>query len=121
MKFARAYTLIEVLIALAIISIAFVAIFNALHVSTHSQEQLQQRSLALHSAQNILTELKLQRIFPEPGKQTRQCAQAAYAFVCEIDIEKTVNSHFRQVKVTVLNPQTQLQAAHLYGTISRLP
>ena len=73
------FTLLEVLIALAIVRIALAASIRALGISAGGAHAMQQRSPALQAAENNLAELRLQRAFPVVGRTTVPCPQGPLA------------------------------------------
>lgn len=119
-KESLGFTLIEVLIALTIISIACVAAMRAIDMGVRGAYAIQQRSLALVCAQNHLSDLKLQQTFPRPGITTTLCRQGDHVFMNEQQISSAPHAMFRIVTV-----RTHLQngpvLAELSGTLSRLP
>lgn len=114
------FTLLEVLVALAIVSIALAASMRALGVSAGGAQAMQQRSLALQSVENRLAELRLLRAFPAPGRTTEPCAQGPLALVCEQEFQNTVNGNFRRVTVRARLAQGPV-LAQLDGLLSSLP
>lgn len=114
------FTLLEVLVALAIVSIALTACMRALGVSAGGAQAMQQRSLALQAAENRLAELRLLRAFPAPGHSTEPCGQGPLALVCEQEFQNTVNGNFRLVTVRARLPQGPV-LAQLNGLLSSLP
>ncbi|TGV06281.1 type II secretion system protein GspI [Alcaligenaceae bacterium 429] len=113
----QGYTLVEVLVALAIISIALTAVLQALQLSTRSTQSLKMRNLALHSASNTLAELRLQQQFPSPGTQNYPCTQGMYEFNCEVTSASTEHAKFRQITVRVTLPDHQQNFAYLHGIL----
>lgn len=114
------FTLLEVLIALAIVSIALAASMRALGVSAGGAQAMQQRSLALQAVENRLAELRLLRVFPAPGRTTEPCGQGPLALVCEQEFQITVNGNFRLVTVRARLAQGPV-LAQLDGLLSFLP
>lgn len=114
------FTLLEVLVALAIVSIALAASMRALGVSAGGAQAMQQRSLALQAVENRLAELRLLRTFPEPGRTTEPCGQGPLALVCEQEFQNTVNGNFRLVTVRARLAQGPV-LAQLDGLLSLLP
>ena len=114
------FTLIEVLIALAIVSVALAAGMRALGVSASGAQAMQQRSLALQAAENQLAELRLLRAFPAPGRKSDPCPQGPLALVCEQQFQTTVNGNFRLATVRVRLEQGPV-LAELNGLLSSLP
>ena len=114
------FTLIEVLVALAIVGIALAASMRALGVSANSSQSMQWRALALQAAENKLAELRLLRAFPAPGRNTEPCPQGPLALVCEQQFQTTVNGNFRLATVRVRLEQGPV-LAELNGLLSSLP
>ncbi len=114
------FTLIEVLVALAIVSIALIACMRALNVSAYGAQSMQQRSLALQAAENSLAELRLLRAFPVMGRKTEPCPQGSLALICEHDVQNTVNGNFRLVTIRARLAQGPV-LAELSGLLSPMP
>jgi len=114
------FTLIEVLVALIIASVALLACMRALAVGADGAQAMQERSLALLAAENQLAELRLLRAFPPPGRRTERCPQGRLPFACEQVIQNTVNGNLRQVTLRVRLPQGPI-LAELTGLLTPLP
>lgn len=114
------FTLVEVLIALVIASVALLACMRALGLATQSAQAMQQHSLALLAAENRLIELRLLRAFPAAGRSTEACPQGRLALSCEQIFQNTVNDNFRQVTIRVRLAQGPV-LAELNGLLSALP
>jgi general secretion pathway protein I len=95
----RAFTLIEVLIALAIVSISLAAFVRLTSQSTASARELELRTLAMLSAQNSMNELRMDAL-PPPGDRQVPCPQADRPFVCDVSIGGP-DADTRRVTVTV--------------------
>ena len=67
----RGFTLLEVLVALAVVALGISAAFTAMGQSSRSAEQLRVRTLASWAAADALTSLRLANELPdgEPGRQ----------------------------------------------------
>lgn len=114
------FTLLEVLVALVIASVALIACMRALALAANGAQAMQERSLALLAAENRLAELRLQRAFPIAGRSSQPCPQGTLPLRCEQVVQNTVNSNFRQVTVRVSLPQGPV-LAELNGLLSPLP
>ncbi|THF60447.1 type II secretion system minor pseudopilin GspI [Pseudothauera rhizosphaerae] len=79
------FTLIEVLIALAIVSVALAAFVRMTSQTTTNLGHLEQRALAMLSAENSLAELQVGTP-PPPGIQAVDCPQADQPFICRVQI-----------------------------------
>ena len=71
----RGFTLIEVLVALAIIAVAMGAALRATGVMAENNRALQDKMLALLAAQNALTQLRLEQTLPRAGTRSAACPQ----------------------------------------------
>lgn len=114
------FTLLEVLVALAIVGIALAASMRALGVGASGARAMQQHSLALQAAENRLAELRLQRAFPAAGRTTEPCAQGPLPLICEQEFQNTLNGNFRQVTVRARLAKGPV-LAQLDGLLSLLP
>jgi general secretion pathway protein I len=100
----RGFTLIEILVALAIIAVALAAGMRALAQSTNSATLLKQRTLALWIAQNRLAEAQLASAGPAAGAREGEATQAGARFVWRELVSGTPNASFRKIEVTVADP-----------------
>ncbi len=116
----RGLTLIEVLIALTIVSIALVAGMRSLAQGTTGMYALETRNLALQAVQNRVAQLYLERAFPPIGRTSVACSQGSLVFICEQQITSTANVNFRAVTVLArLHGGPVL--AQMSGVLSPLP
>jgi general secretion pathway protein I len=95
------FALVEVLVGLAVLSIALIAGLKALSSGADTQLAVSQRTQALWSADNALADLRMNRQWPEMGTTTFSCPQERYAFVCQRKVLSTPNPSFRRVELTV--------------------
>ena len=95
------FTLIEVLVAVVILAVAFAATSRAAGVATDSALETRQRLLATWAAQNRIAELRARRIFP-PAATTRLASeQAGLAMLLEETVSDTPNPTIRKVEIAV--------------------
>lgn len=119
----RGFTLIEVLVALAIIAVAMGAALRATGVMAANNRALQDKALALLAAQNALTQLRLEPALPRAGSRTEPCPQGGLALQCELVFTNSMNRSFRQVSVKVHDAASARQGAvllQLDGLLSSL-
>ncbi|MFZ4379495.1 MAG: type II secretion system minor pseudopilin GspI [Polynucleobacter sp.] len=95
------FALIEVLVGLAVLSIALLAGLRAIANGADTQLAISQRTMALWSADNVLMDLRMARSWPELGSSSFNCPQAMYVFVCQRKVISTPNPAFRRIEVTV--------------------
>jgi len=116
-------TLIEVLVALAIIAVALSATIRALGHQANMTASLDQRLLAGWSADNALVLQTLQRPFPELGSYNEPCPQGNFDFICSEIVSAADARQFRLITITVrLRGQpTRLASLSslLVGTLNR--
>lgn len=95
------FILIEVLLGLAILSIALIAALRAISLGADTQLAVSQRTMAIWSADNALNDIRMKRIWPEIGTNTFSCPQATLLLVCQRKVSPMPNPNFRRVEVTV--------------------
>ena len=97
----RAFTLLEVLVALVIIGVALSAAMRGALSLTTAAEDMRYTMLATMVAENRLLELRLARQSLEIGQTTTPCAQADVEFECEQTVKSTPNPFFRRIELQV--------------------
>jgi general secretion pathway protein I len=95
------FTLIEILIALAILAIALAAAGRATGSATDGARVLKQRMFGEWVAQNRLNEEVIKRSFPSAGVQTGEANQAGQTFTWTQTTSQTENPKFRKVEIKV--------------------
>ncbi|MCF2132694.1 MULTISPECIES: type II secretion system minor pseudopilin GspI [Burkholderiaceae] len=100
----RGFTMIEVLVALAIIAIALAASLRAVGVLAVNSSELNKRMYAGWSADNELARLHLTKAWPNIGSRTFDCSQGNLALSCTERVSATPNPIFRRVEVFVATP-----------------
>ena len=98
---AKGFTLIEVLVALAIVATALLASLRAVGELAVSSRELELRLLANMSAQNRVATVRATKQFLPVGTRQFDCPQGKFAFVCDEEIKTTPNTLFRRVEVRV--------------------
>lgn len=97
----RGFTLIETLVALAVVAIALTAGLQATGSLTRLSERQQNQLLAQLCADNQLAKVRLAKTLPGIGTGTETCAQAGQVLDVAIDVLPTPNPNFRRVDVRV--------------------
>ncbi len=99
------FTLIEVLVALAIVAIALVAAIKAVDNLSEAADALHRRLVAGWSAQNRLAQIRLGQEWPDVGTREFACSQGNVDLVCVETVEPTPNPVFRRIVVKVRDAQ----------------
>ncbi|MGN8277887.1 type II secretion system minor pseudopilin GspI [Pseudomonas sp. SMN5] len=94
------FTLIEVLVALAIIAVAMSAAVRVATVMTQSNGLLRDKSIALLTARSQLAQLRLEGRFA-PGSKTFECDQGRLQLRCEQTLRPAQNGRMLRVELSV--------------------
>lgn len=98
---ARGFTLIEVLVALAIVAIALSAGVQASNALLHNAQRQSDTLLAQLCAENELIKMRLSRQMPGVGDSDFTCEQAGRSFGGTLSVFVTPNPNFRRVEARV--------------------
>jgi general secretion pathway protein I len=114
------FTLIEVLVALAIISVALLASLRVAGIGSSSADALRAGLLAGWVAENILAEQRARGIWLPSGTQSGQIRQGGIDFTWSEDVAATPNADFQRVDVRVFAARDETHVlAHLVGFAPR--
>lgn len=98
---ARGFTLIEILVALAIAAVALAAGMRALAQAADGAGTLKARTLALWVAQNRLAAIQLGSNSLSSSETRGGAVQAGVAFLWQVQVSGTPNPAFRRVDIVV--------------------
>ena len=99
----RGFTLIEVLVAVAIVAITLAAGLKAAGALTDNAQRLSEVVSAQWCADNALTNLRLTKQFPGVGDADFECGQLGREYKAHLVTRPTPNPNFRRVDAVVLN------------------
>ena len=99
----RGFTLIEVLVALAIVAIALLAGLQATSALTRNALRQADVLLAHLCAENTLVAIRLAQQMPSVGDSTQTCDQAGRTLNVSLVVRPTPNPMFRRVDAQVLD------------------
>jgi general secretion pathway protein I len=99
----RGFTLIEVLVALAIVAITLGAGIKAAGALTDNARRLGEVSAAQWCADNQLTGMRLARSFPGVGDSDFSCEQLGTVYLGRLTVRPTPNPNFRRLDARMYN------------------
>jgi len=95
------FTLIEVLVALAIVALGLIGVFGQMSQSATAASRLREKTLADWIAINAVTELRLTGEFPAVGTRSNDIEMANTRWHYEMKVSETDGGPLRRVDVTV--------------------
>jgi general secretion pathway protein I len=110
---ARGFTLIEVLVSVAIVAVALAAGSRAASSVIDTSQRLSDITLAQWCADNELTELRLTATFPNVGTTPFTCTELGRDFQGTLKTRSTPNPAFRRVDTVVAD-----ESGHALLTVS---
>lgn len=97
----RGFSLLEVLIGLAVVAVALGAATRLAGQSLDSAQGLRAVTLAQWCADNHLTGLHLRRQAPDLGTHRFECRQMGWTMAGQVTVAPTPNPLFRRVEVRI--------------------
>ena len=111
----RGFTLLEVLIALAVVALAMLGLTRTAAIETQDFEALRVRTLAGYVAANVLTEIRLTGSLPATGRSDGHVELGARSWRWTRDISGTPDAQVRRVDVHVFVEGANEPVASLSG------
>ena len=110
------FTLLEVLAALAVISIALVALFSSLSQGTRLTSRVEERMIGNWVASNTMTETKSTTNWPQLGEQNTDVEMAGRTWHVIQSVKPTEDENIRRIEVTVsIDKKGSYSVASLFG------
>lgn len=120
MRRSRGFTLLEVMVALAIVSIGLIAAFNGVIQMVHSTTALRERAFADWIAMNQLAEIRVGGEFPEVGRFDGDVEFAGRDWRWEAEVQETGVDGLRRLDIAVAYIESPEQPVTLLtGFVSR--
>ncbi len=116
------FTLLEVLIALTIISLALGALISTSGSQATSAGYLKQKTIAHWVAMNEIAQLQIEQAFPGKGDTRGSSTMAGAEWYWTRTVKETEDDDSRQVEVRIyLDEDRESSLARLIGYLSRPP
>ena len=105
----RGFTLLEVLVALAIVATALAALVRAGSDNATTAVYLRDKSLAEWVALNRIAELRLEREWPSPGTREGEARMAERTWNWTVEVSETFDPDVRRADVTVRAADAEIE------------
>lgn len=97
----QGFTLLEVLVAMAILAITLGTIIKTVGSYADSAAYLKQRTISQWVAENKAAEIHIQKLFPSPGSSNGESTMANQTWKWEIKVTPTQNKNINRLDISV--------------------
>ncbi len=112
------FTLIEVLIALAIVTIAFTAILSTSAHSLRNTQYLQNKMIANWVAAKVINDIRAKFLsLPTTEPLTDETTMLAKKYSWQAKLQTTANPHIQKINVTVWQPPSTAKLIDLISYV----
>ena len=116
----RGFTLLEVMVALAVLAIAMAALIKGGAENARSAGYLRDKTLAQWVAMNVIAEQRLGTEWPAPGTRRGQEEMARHAWHWELKVSETFDEDVRRLDVAVRGSDER-EISSLVALVAFLP
>lgn len=117
MKASRGFTLIEILVAVAILAIALAAILSGMARYADNAAYIRQKTIALWVAHNRLSEIKTEAGWPDTGTSDGTVELAGQNWKWTSNVQTTPDDYLRRIDISVQHEGNDATLATLSGFI----
>jgi len=111
----QGFTLIEVLVALAVVALALLGLTRVAAMQVHDFDALRERTLAAWVAANVLAETRLATTLPATGRSDGSVEFAARTWRWTRDVSGTPAAQIRRIDIRVFSGEGREPVASLAG------
>lgn len=115
----RGFTLIEVVIALAVLAFAMGALISGMARYADNAAYLREKTVALWIAHNRLTEIDLEPVWPSVGKSDGDVEMAGVQWRWFVTVSETPDAAVRRVEIRVQAKGHDNEAAVLSSFVAK--
>jgi len=120
MKHNRGFTLLEIIIALAIAALAITAVAKATGSAATVAGETEERMLAVWAVNNRLSELRITRAWPAPGNSEVTSTMGGRTWYLAQTVSDTDDQDMRRVDISVFtDPRHSAREDQAFGYIAR--
>lgn len=114
---AAGFTLLEVLIAMAVFAIAAAALLSGLNESVRSEQYIEQRTLAHWVGLNQLSTTRLQPVWPDVGVSDGKTEMNGVEWLWTRTVSGTADAKLRRVDIAIRLDEESEALANLSGFV----
>ncbi len=114
----RGFTLLEVMVALAVAAIGLGAVAKSMTANVDVSDRLKQRTLATWVASNRLAELRMYRQFISNGGQSGKAEMGGYEWFLEEKYSATADPNISRVDIRVFQNETSRDVVSITSYVS---
>lgn len=119
MRRPAGFTLIEIIVAMAVLAVAMGALISGMGRYADNAAYLREKTLALWVAHNRLTEMELQAGFPSVGKSDGDAEMAGIKWRWHIEVSETPDPNVHRVDIGVQAEGRKGDSAALSSFLAR--
>jgi general secretion pathway protein I len=115
----QGFTLLEVLVALAVLAIALSAAIKTTSENVENAHYLRDKTIAHWVAMNVLTKIQIWREWPAIGKKEGTAMMAERKWYWTLKVSETVDDELRRLEIQVYSaPSNKSPISTLVGFVS---
>jgi len=118
LKYKQGFTLLEVLVALAILAIALAAAIKVSIENAENASYLRDKTLAHWVAMNVLTEIQVRGEWPALGQKKGSAMMAEREWYWTVKVSETVDDELRRLDVQVHSRENEGAVVSLVGFVA---
>ncbi|MGH8442215.1 MAG: type II secretion system minor pseudopilin GspI [Nevskiaceae bacterium] len=114
----RGFTLIEVVVAVAILAVALGALISSMARYADNAAYLREKTVALWVAHNRLTEIGLEPAWPQLGASDGDVEMAGIEWRWDVTVSETPDSRVRRVDIRIRSKAHETDVAALSSFVA---